>query len=58
MGRDVTVTDRFEREMQRRCEERPRGVSLSWVRGFGAWLARRTPGLRPGPRFDPTPPLP
>lgn len=50
---DVVVTDRFEREMQRRCEERPRGVSLWRVRRVGAWLARRTTGLRFGPRLDP-----
>ncbi len=49
------VTDRFERQMQRRYEELPLGVSLSWVRGVAAWLARRAPGPRPGPRFDPAP---
>ncbi|WP_267887003.1 hypothetical protein [Streptomyces sp. WM6378] len=34
MERDVAVTDRFEREMQRRREEGPRGISLAWVRGL------------------------
>ncbi|GAA0629441.1 hypothetical protein [Streptomyces crystallinus] len=27
-----TVTDRFEREMQRRREERPRPVTFGWLR--------------------------
>ncbi|CAM5605008.1 hypothetical protein SXANM310S_01793 [Streptomyces xanthochromogenes] len=56
MGGDGVVTDRFEREMQRRREERPRGVSLSWVRGVAARAVRRAPGLRPGPRLAPAPP--
>ncbi|MFF4182975.1 hypothetical protein ACFYZ9_07285 [Streptomyces sp. NPDC001691] len=34
MERDVAVTDRFEREMQRRREEGPRGVSLLRFRGL------------------------
>ncbi|MFI6685619.1 MULTISPECIES: hypothetical protein [unclassified Streptomyces] len=34
MERDVAVTDRFEREMQRRREELPRGISLHWLRGL------------------------
>ncbi|MEU9191689.1 hypothetical protein [Streptomyces hundungensis] len=32
MERDGMVTDRFEREMQRRREQGPRGISLSWLR--------------------------
>ncbi|MEV8526155.1 hypothetical protein AB0451_18625 [Streptomyces sp. NPDC052000] len=34
MDRDVAVTDRFERELQRRHEERPRGIALVWLRGL------------------------
>ncbi|MCT9092790.1 hypothetical protein N4G70_28550 [Streptomyces sp. ASQP_92] len=32
MERDVMVTDRFEREMQRRREQSPRGLTLFWLR--------------------------
>ncbi|MGW2814129.1 hypothetical protein [Streptomyces sp. NPDC001415] len=32
MERDVAVTDRFERRMQRRREDGPRGISLDWFR--------------------------
>lgn len=35
-----TVTDRFEREMQRRSEERPRPVSLGRLRALRLWKGR------------------
>ncbi|MFD7164605.1 hypothetical protein [Streptomyces violascens] len=34
MERDVAVTDRFEREMQRRREEGLRGISPVWFSGL------------------------